>query len=256
MRYLVISDIHSNWEALSRVIGVAENEGYDEILCLGDIVGYGADPNLCTEFVREKAKFTVLGNHDYSLIRIEERKYLNEYAIKAIEWTEKVITEENREFIEKLGFKEEISDIIEIVHTAPSNPESFDYIFSLEEAIFEFQDIDKKITFFGHSHVPTIFKRKKEGDSFKFGMQDVFYEKKNDYFLFIMKLEEDSDYLINPGSVGQPRDGDPRGAFLIFDTDKNEIIFYRVHYDIETARKKILQNGLPQFLGDRLLYGR
>jgi len=256
MRYLVVSDIHSNWEALSKVIEIAEKEGYEEILCLGDIVGYGADPNLCTEFIRERAKFTVLGNHEYSLIKEEERKYLNEYAIRAIEWTEKVIKEENRKFLEKLVFKQKVSDTIEIVHTAPSDPESFAYVFSLEEAIFEFQSIESKITFFGHSHIPTIFKRKKESDSFKFGMQDIFYEKKDEYFLYVVKVEEFSDYLINPGSVGQPRDGDPRAAFLIFDADKNEVGFYRTHYDIETARKKILKEGLPPFLGDRLLYGR
>ncbi|MEO0254019.1 MAG: metallophosphoesterase family protein [candidate division WOR-3 bacterium] len=256
MRYLVISDIHSNYEALSKVIEVAKKEGYDEILCLGDIIGYGADPNLCTDFIRENSKLTVCGNHDYSLINYEERNNLNEYALKAIEWTEKVLTYENRKFIEKLNFKEEVNEEIDIVHTAPSEPESFIYIFSLEEAIFEFQSIDKRITFFGHSHIPVIFKRKKEGEYQKFGFQDIFYENKKDFFIFKFSLEKDTDYLINPGSVGQPRDGDPRASFLIFDLEKKEIMFYRVLYDVEKARKKIIEAGLPQFLGDRLLYGR
>ncbi|MEN3046027.1 MAG: metallophosphoesterase family protein [Candidatus Hydrothermales bacterium] len=256
MRYLVLSDIHSNYEALDSVIKVANKEGYDEIICLGDIVGYGADPNLCADFIRENAKVTVLGNHDLALINPEERKNLNEFAFRAIEWTFKVIKLENKEFIKNLNFKEKVSEDLEIVHTAPSAPESFFYIFSLEEAIFEFQSIEKGIVFFGHTHVPSIYKRKKEGKFFKFGFKDIVYEKKNNYFIFKYRLEGDTDYLINPGSVGQPRDGDPRSSFMIYDSDKRELLFYRVFYDIDLARRKIIENGLPQFLGDRLLYGR
>ncbi|MEN3044028.1 MAG: metallophosphoesterase family protein [Candidatus Hydrothermales bacterium] len=256
MRYLILSDIHSNYEALESVIKIAKDEGYDEILCLGDIVGYGADPNLCTDFIRENAKLTVLGNHDLALINIDERKNLNEYALKAIEWTYKVIKEENKYFIKELNFREKVSDDFEIVHTAPSAPESFFYIFSLEEAIFEFQSIEKGLVFFGHTHIPSIYKRKREGKFFKFGYKDITYEKKKNFFIFKYNVEDDTDYLINPGSVGQPRDGDPKSCFMIFDIDKKELLFYRVFYNVDLARKKIIENGLPQFLGDRLLYGR
>ncbi len=225
-------------------------------MCLGDVIGYGADPNLCSDFIKEKAFKCVLGNHDYALLKIEERKFLNDYARKAVEWTEKVIRKENRKFFEKLDFKENLGNDVLLVHSAPSEPESWEYIFSLEEAIFEFQKIDEKIIFFGHSHIPCVFKEKEEKEILKYGFVDVIYEEKENFGFFMFKIENNSRYLINPGSVGQPRDGDPRASFVIFDKKKRYVYFYRIPYDVERARNKIVKNNLPQFLGDRLLLGR
>lgn len=254
MRYLVISDIHSNYEALEAVMDKAQKEGFDKVICLGDIVGYGADPNLCVESIRNISHITVLGNHDVSLFSYKERRYLNDYARIAIEWTEKSIKKENFEYITSLEYLKKLGNVL-ICHSSPSNPKEFNYLFSLEDAIYEFERFEENIAFFGHSHIPTIFFEYKDKKEFMF--IDVVYDsfKHTEEGIFVCKVEN-GRYLVNPGSVGQPRDGDRRAAFLIYDDERKEIKFFRVPYNIEMAREKIIKNGLPKILGDRLMIGR
>ncbi len=244
MKYVIISDIHGNIEALNTVIPIIEGEKPDRIICLGDIVGYGASPSDCLKKIREIADIVVAGNHDFAVCGNTSIEYFNPIAKDAVLWTRKNISQEEIDYLRNLPLTHSENNIL-FVHSVPSEPQSWEYISTLGDAIEEFSFFTEKICFIGHSHQPAIFyedRMKRHG---------IYINER-------LELREDYRYIINVGSIGQPRDGDPRAAFGILEIDKGNSIFQlkRVPYDIGKAQEKILKNGLPEFLAMRLAMGK
>jgi len=231
----VISDIHGNLEALNRVLAEIDNLKILRIWCLGDLVGYGADPNQCIETVKDRCEICIVGNHDWAALGKTDISYFNPVAKQAILWTKEVLTDESIRFLEGLDLTASEDDFL-LVHASPSRPDEWEYLFEMEQFQNEFSFFTEKVCLIGHSHVPVI-----ADENLRIHRSSV-------------TLETGLRYIINIGSVGQPRDGDHRASFATIDEDRIEI--RRVEYDVETARKKILQAGLPPFLADRLKVGR
>lgn len=238
MKYAIISDIHANLEAFLSVLTAIDAADTDRIICLGDIVGYGADPNECVEIIRTRGITSLIGNHDAAACGLYEPFDFNPAASEAVLWTREKLTRENREFLTGLPEKEVIDGFM-IVHGAVSDPDK--YILSVYDAAPEFALLrEERLCFFGHTHVSVSYSldRGRITESRAEGFQ----------------LREGAKYLVNPGSVGQPRDRDPRASFLIYD-DRGKAEFRRVEYFIEGAQKKILKSGLNKFLAERLSFG-
>lgn len=232
MRIAVISDIHGNLQALTKSLSIIRNLGIDKLYCLGDIVGYGANPNECVELVRQDADITVLGNHDHAVLYPEYAKYLPSDGKTVALWTSKILTGENRKFLSNLKYRIE-TDLCTLVHASPDKPEHWNYINSLEDAGTQFEYFDKKICFAGHTHIPFIC------------MDD----------LQTFKLTKSGRFIINPGSIGQPRDGRSQLSFGFFDTGKWEYKTFRFSYNIDGAAEAIRKNKLPKTLAKRLYSG-
>ncbi|MFQ5864799.1 MAG: metallophosphoesterase family protein [bacterium] len=242
MRYAIISDIHGNLEALQKVLTQIDNEKIDQILCLGDVVGYGPNPNECVDIVRKKSKITLAGNHDYAPLGKLDISYFNPWARSAINWTADELTQSSIDFLLNLPLKIEI-DSFTIVHSTPHNPEEWNYIITIGDAIRNFPEFESQVCFVGHSHVPLIIAEDDKGE----------YQVINENPL---KLKRNNRYIINVGSVGQPRDLNPRAAFAIFDTKEATYELFRVEYDMTETQRKIRDSGLPEFLADRLEKGQ
>lgn len=242
MRYGLISDIHGNLEALQAVYKEIDKLGVDEILCLGDVIGYGPDPEKCVELVRERASVILAGNHDHAPIGLVDVTYFNTYAKRAVEWTTAKISQETRDFLESCPLIHEYENFI-IVHSTPANPSAWEYILSIDDAIENFPHFDKRCCFIGHSHVPVIISKSPQ--------EQIQVQR-----LSNLTLQEDYKYIINIGSIGQPRDLDPRAAFAIFDDESFLYELHRVNYDIGKVQRKILERGLPPFLAERLALGQ
>jgi len=243
VRYGIISDIHGNLEALEKVLDVLEKEEVDKIYCVGDIVGYGADPRKCIDIVQERKIPSVKGNHDSAVCGETDIEYFNPYAKEAVLWTRENLTEPDIEYLAGLPMKIEEEDFT-IVHATLIEPEAWNYIFTTYEAHRNLLMSDSQVCFIGHSHVPVVFW---EGED-----EPIRYKQEPE---FKMELQEGFKYLVNVGSVGQPRDGDSRAAFAIYDTESKVLEVRRVEYDIKQAQQKIVQAGLPQFLAVRLMFG-
>ncbi|HVY55868.1 MAG TPA: metallophosphoesterase family protein [Thermodesulfobacteriota bacterium] len=238
MRYAIISDIHANLEALLAVLDEIDKCGADCVICLGDIVGYGASPNECVEVIKERQILSLTGNHDKAACGLTEPIDFNPLARRAVLWTREALTPGNREFLRSLPEEGTAGDFM-IVHGAPSDPDR--YILSEYDAEEEFPLLgDHRLCFFGHTHVRILYSLSGEGVG-------VSRDER-------VRLLGGASCLVNPGSVGQPRDRDPRAAFLIYD-DRGEVEFRRVAYPIETAMKKIIESGLDRFLAERLSLG-
>lgn len=238
MRYAIISDIHSNLEAFRSVLGVIDGSSVDNIICLGDIVGYGADPNECVEIIKSRNISSLIGNHDRAACGLTEPAGFNPAARQAALWTRSELTDENKDYLKNLP-GEDVLDGFMIVHGAPSDPDK--YILSALDAASEFPLLkNKSLCFFGHTHVSVAY-------SLSDGRVSASRER-------VCSIRDGVSYLINPGSVGQPRDRDPRASFVIYD-DRGEAEFRRVEYAVEIARKKIIDSGLDRFLGERLTVG-
>lgn len=244
MRYGVIADIHSNLEALEEVLSFLEKERVERVLCLGDMVGYGPNPNECVEKVRKTQAFSLLGNHEWAIFFPEIQNSFNPVARKAIEWTSEELSLENKEFLAGLLLKGEI-DGFSIVHSTWDKPEEWRYILSLFEAEFNFFILRKDICFFAHSHQAVAYRKKGELDC-----EEFYFPEGGE-----ITLEEGCRWLINPGAVGQPRDGNPQSSFGIYDAEERKFTFFRIEYEREKTKKKILKAGLPSFLAERLEYG-
>ena len=239
MKYAIISDIHSNLEALNTVLEEIDRIGPDKIICLGDIVGYGANPNECVEVIRERKIESIIGNHDTVACGKKEPLNFNPMARDAALWTRSMLTHENREFIHNLPDTREFGDFL-IVHGAISDPDL--YILSDYDALPEFSLMGKhNLCFFGHTHVRVYYVLLDD---------DVSY-----FFDYEFTVDPKAKYLINPGSVGQPRDRDPRASFLIYDSGGGSVRFIRLEYDINLAQEKIIEAGLSRRLADRLSFG-
>ena len=238
MRYAILSDIHSNWEALETALDYLAKEKIDECWVLGDSVGYGADPNECLGWVLEKAKVALLGNHEQAVVDEKLRDWFTGDARTAIEWTAKVLKSEHKNRIQKLNFIH-IASSLTAAHGSPDQPEEYRYLFSFEDARPSFRAFQTPLCFVGHTHLPSLFT---ESTEFSRYLPPGSYE-----------LKKGERYILNPGSVGQPRDRDPRLAFGIFDDAAWTFELVRLKYDNEKAARKIQEAGLPLFLAARLL---
>jgi diadenosine tetraphosphatase ApaH/serine/threonine PP2A family protein phosphatase len=238
MRYLILSDIHSNLAALNACIDDAEDKEIDKIICLGDIVGYAAKPNQCIEILRKKNAICILGNHDAACINKIELNWFNSLARFCIEWTIKELKKENKEFLLKLPEKFCTQEFF-AVHGSPFSPLK-EYM-DEEIAFLSFQEISQNILLCGHSHIPFIIEQGK-------GLLPIKGDK-------VISLKN-SRFVISVPSVGQPRDFDSRAGYAILDLEKMLIEIYRVKYDIEQTIEEILSASLPKIFAERLRFGR
>lgn len=244
MRIAVITDIHSNLPALEGFVARWDDLRVDRAVCLGDLVGYNPWPNECIEIVRERGIPTIMGNHDRVASGIEEPGHFNAAAKRAILWTREKLTDENRDWLFSLSDRLMMNNETMLVHGSPSNPN--EYIFSVDSAIYNIEYMTEQfgvsICFFGHTHVVAAY---------SYSLSELRFLEGS-----TINIEDSKKYLINPGSIGQPRDGDPRASFLIFDEDEKKIEFYRFPYDIDAVYREIIEAGQDQFLGKRLFLGR
>jgi predicted phosphodiesterase len=243
VRYLVISDIHANWEALEGVLSAARGQ-YDQVLCCGDLIGYGADPNAVVEWVRENAAAVVRGNHDKAGVDLAELEWFNPAAQAATIWTHKNLTPSNMSYVRDLPAGPLQVENFHLVHGSPLNED--EYIVEVEEAVEAFSYLPSSLVFFGHTHLQGGFEAQRDG---VFGLG-------SDLHSTMLELNPDRAYLINPGSVGQPRDQNPDAGYVIFDSANRALFYYRATYDIARAQAKIRRAGLPLLLADRLAVGR
>ena len=223
MKYAIFSDIHSNLEALEAVLEALRGEGVGRYFCIGDIVGYAADPKACIKMIRELNCLTVCGNHDWAAVDLIDYSYFNVYARASVDWTKTQLDDSEKEYLKGLPLKYEDEEIT-LVHGSLEKPEEFDYIFGEADASRTLDLCRTKICFVGHTHSPA-------------------------------KFTEGGKRLVNVGSVGQPRDNDSRAAYCIYDTDTGTAGIKRVEYDIRKTMNKILDAGLPEVLAYRLLEG-
>ena len=241
MRYGIFSDIHANLEALQAVSRSFQHERIDAYLCVGDIVGYGANPNECIAQVKSFGAITVAGNHDWASVGLIPVHDFNPEALAAIEWTKQALDPSGRQFLASLPLVHTTPEFI-LVHGSLDEPQQFKYMTNVYDTLVSFQRSDARVCFVGHTHVPVAFIRDPFGS--------VTYRD-----IECLKLEDSKRYIINTGSVGQPRDSVPKAAYCVFDTEQKTVEIKRVAYEVFTARRKIIEAGLPQFLGDRLLTG-
>ena len=236
MRIAIIADIHGNLEALQAALGIIATRTIDRIVCLGDIVGYGANPAECVKLVREAAQHVLLGNHDQAGVDLAGAENFNPYAYASARWTTNHLPAEQKEFIQHLPFSLVLEDLF-FVHASPYEPDQWHYIISSADARDNFDHFNQDVCFIGHSHVPSIFRPNGTAKS-------------------TVNILRGEQYIINVGSVGQPRDGDWRLSFGIFDTETWQYENIRAEYDAQTASEKILKAGLPRMLAERILVGR
>jgi diadenosine tetraphosphatase ApaH/serine/threonine PP2A family protein phosphatase len=239
--YVIISDIHANLEALEATRSEIDRIGPDKILCLGDVVGYGASPGECIEITRELASVTVAGNHDCGVTGLTDITYFNRYAREAIIWTARALDEKGLEFLRELPLSHVEPDRFRIVHATPQDPGRWNYIFTHQQAMEEFKAFSEQVCFVGHSHQPCIFEL--------MDAETIIMNSDN------VKIRNDRRYIVNVGSVGQPRDSDPRACLCVYDDEQGEITIRRIAYDIEQAQTKIKEAGLPPVLANRLSWG-
>ena len=242
MRYAIISDIHGNLQAAQAVLEVIESLDIERIVCLGDIVGYGGDPSPCIALVRRFSSRVIIGNHDAGAVGLTPVDCFNPAAREAVQWTGTVLAEQDTDYLQNLPYEMDLEDF-QIVHSTPDDPAQWRYLLIEEEAGPLFDCFTGRLLFYGHTHVPMVFRKDATGDVSEQDAAD-----------FI--LEKQDRYIVNVGSVGQPRDGDPRASFVVYDSERDKVTFYRESYDIDTAQQRILQNGLPQILAARLAFGR
>ncbi len=244
MRYLVISDIHSNLEALEAVVADARGQ-HERIVCCGDIAGYGPDPNAVIEWCRDNLAEVIRGSHDRACSGMEDLEWFNPVAQAATRWTIAQLKPENFEYLRSLPAGPRSLDNFALVHGSPLDED--EYLLTSLDARNVFGYMEADLVFFGHTHLQCGFGWK--------GGRQYSLQRVVDREVWL-RVEPDSAWLVNPGSVGQPRDGDPRAAYALYDSQTNEILLRRVAYDSEQTRRKINAAGLPDVLGIRLGMGR
>jgi diadenosine tetraphosphatase ApaH/serine/threonine PP2A family protein phosphatase len=243
MRYGILGDIHSNLSALESVLAVLDRDGVDVVLSVGDIVGYGAAPGECIALLRERGVRPVMGNHDAACLQLLDTRYFNNYARAAVEWTRERIGPEEKEWLMSAPLVLHF-DHCSVSHGTLFRPELFDYIQSPTDADPSLDVMPVPVCFVGHTHVPVTLLRLHEDPTRT--AYTVDYE---------VDVDEALRALVNVGSVGQPRDEDPRAAYAVFDSDAGRVWIKRVEYDIRTEAQRIHDAGLPGMLADRLYLG-
>lgn len=249
MQLLILSDIHANVEALEAVLADAPRDTFDRLLVLGDLVGYGASPNAVVDRIFDlKPDVLIRGNHDKVASGLEEPHRFNDTAAEAARWTLETLTDENRERVRALPMGPAVAtDQVEICHGTPFDEDI--YVFDHADALQALAAASRRICFFGHTHVPIVF----ASDESEL---DVIVPELGSAEPTAMSLESERRYLINPGAVGQPRDGDPRAAYGVMNTDEQRVELRRVPYRVDIAQEKIVKAGLPESLAKRLGVGR
>jgi len=243
MKYAVISDIHGNLEALSAVLKDIKKRRADVIVCLGDIVGYYPDPVRCIELVNAHCTHCVAGNHDCAAIGVTSTNSFTFYALTAIEWTKQRLTEYDKEYLMSLPLTYQCDDLF-FTHASPADPPKFSYVFPDNENSISnaFKNMNRRINFIGHTHWPFIMHKEEQ--------EIVLHQGST------VEINEEFSYLINVGSVGQPRDYDNRSCYALYDTKKRTVSLRKVKYNYKITQKKIRENNLPAFLAERLEKGR
>lgn len=243
MRYCVLGDVHGNLEALEAVVADARRRGAERFACVGDIVGYGASPSECIDRVQSLTTQIVAGNHDCAVVERTDLEYFNPFARDAVVWTRRQLSPQDKCFLHELPLTLEVNDLV-LAHATLYEPALFGYIESDFSARQSFRALDGSLAFVGHSHVPVVF----------------FYDPSKDLVLYTKDLHIDLDgttkVIVNVGSVGQPRDEDPRACYALYDSSRRTVTLRRVEYNVEAAKRKILAADLPDVLGRRLLFGR
>lgn len=250
MRYLVISDIHGNIQALESVLADAQAAGFDHVLCLGDLVGYGANPEAVVERILQLAPLTVIrGNHDKVACGLEPAYDFHEQARQAIEWTTRALSAGSIATLRALTQGPlEVTPGIWICHGAPFDEDH--YIFDARDASRALAGGPVALTLFGHTHVPAAFAAGSRG------VQVVLPDLSNDLpGVQVLDWDRERPMLVNVGAVGQPRDGDPRAGYMLYDDAAGTVTWHRVEYDIAAAQRKIIAAGLPEMLANRLSLG-
>jgi len=237
----IISDVHANLEALQTVLEDVRRQGAERLWCLGDVVGYGADPNPVCDRIAAQADLAIAGNHDWAAVGKMKIGYFNSAAAVAIDWTAEQLSDPSREWLAALPLLR-IEGEARLVHATPSDPAGWQYVLSSPDAEAELESCQETLCFIGHSHFPAVYES--DGTGLRY-LQDE-----------RVPLVAGRRYLVNVGSVGQPRDGDSRAAYLLYDTEGRELVRRRLEYDIDRAAQKILDAGLPDFLAQRLQRGR
>ena len=240
MRFAIFGDIHANLEALQAVLADAEHNKCTHFVCLGDVVGYNANPHECVEVIRNMEIPVVKGNHDEQASENDELNSFNPLAAAAIDWTRKQLTQEDKDWLKSLRLVRQVRDFT-IVHATLDTPHKWGYIFNQLDAAASINYQHTTICFCGHTHIPVAYVK----DS---GMHNVALDK--------IRIESGRKYFINVGSVGQPRDGDWRASYCIYHPEQQYVELRRLEYDIFTAQDKIVDVGLPQRLADRLALGK
>jgi predicted phosphodiesterase len=240
MRIALFGDIHANLEAFEAVLDDAAKQHVTDYVCMGDIVGYNADPSACLERVRAMDCPTVKGNHDEDASAGHSLDAMNPVAASALEWTRQQLSEEQREWLRRLRMVRQVADFT-VVHSTLDQPAHWNYVTNRFDAMANFSYQFTQVCFHGHTHVPRVYVK-----------ADRVREVPADSLV----IEDGAKYFINVGSVGQPRDGDWRGCYAIYDLDEKLISFRRVEYDIAETQRKILAAGLPEMLAERIAEGR
>jgi predicted phosphodiesterase len=246
VKYLLLSDVHSNWEALQAVLRDSGGE-YDRILSCGDLVGYGPEPNRTLNWARENVDIVVRGNHDRACCGLEDLEWFNPVARVATRWTIDKLTVQNADYLRNLPRGPVLVEDFLLVHGSPLDED--EYIVSMADASNVFPYLEAGVTFFGHTHVQGGFMWMNDEQYPVYGPSAC--EAADERF-----LDKDYAWLINPGSVGQPRDGDPRAAYCLYDSEKRVLQLRRVAYDTEAVGIRMVEAGLPPALGARLNFGR
>ena len=248
MKIALLSDIHSNLEAFEQVLDSLKEEKVQHYVFLGDLVGYGASPKACIQLLQELIRDTgcrcIAGNHDYAVCGLTPFDTYATHARESITWTKDQLNEPEMEFLRKLPLVQDIdlgSVHFTIAHANLSCPEEWGYIWDIDDADLSFQMLQNQICFIGHSHKPIVFT---SGDIVDWFILDE------------IRIADGVKYLINVGSVGQPRDGNPKASYAVYDTDKKMVRIQRVDYDVKKAQSKIIHAGLPRMLADRLAMGK
>ncbi len=242
MKYGFFSDVHANLEALKACIIDFRSEKLDKVFFLGDAVGYGPYPDECVKLINEVAAVKLMGNHDYAALGLMETDFFNQYAAESMGWTKSSITRKTVEIMSNFQLQYEFDNAL-LVHASPKEPELWHYILDMEDARESFDYFKNQICLLGHTHRPFIVSKDSANEAIlSKQMEEV--------------LAKDVRYLVNIGSVGQPRDGDPRSCYLIYDETKSIIRHKRVSYNIKATQKDMAKIGLPEYLIERLAVGR
>lgn len=240
MRTALFGDIHANLEALQAVLADAASQGVTDYVCLGDVVGYNADPVACLNIIRDMGCPTVKGNHDQDASDDHSLDTMNPVAATALQWTRDQLDDDQRLWLKRLRMVRQVSDFT-IVHSTLDQPVHWNYVTNRFDAMSNFSYQFTQLCFHGHTHVPRVFMKSDK-------VREVPAES--------IAIEAGAKYFINIGSVGQPRDGDPRPCYAIYDQENKVVVFRRVDYEMEKTQAKILEAGLPPMLAERLAEGR
>ncbi|MFH0794152.1 MAG: metallophosphoesterase family protein, partial [bacterium] len=221
-------------------LAALDNEAVEALVCCGDVVGYGASPNECLALLRERGIPIIAGNHDHASLYMTDISYFNEIAKAAVVWTKDHLTLENQDYIKSFAMTHKLGPLF-FVHASPKNPSEWNYILTMGDARVNFEYFEEQFCFVGHSHQPFIIEQ--NGSELRCPPTTQ------------IEIKEDCRYLVNVGSVGQPRDRNPHACYAVVDLDKKYIQLNRIAYDLKEAQELIIQSGLPRELAERLAHG-